>query len=1098
MQGLTIYKASAGSGKTFAITREYIHLLFRNQENYRHILGVTFTNKATAEMKSRIIAELNKLSKGEKSEYAKGLMETHGLNPSALQQKASLILSKILHDYSHFTILTIDSFFQRVIRSFAREIGYYQGFDIEIDQDRILTLAVDQMIFELDSNPVLKDWLVSFAEDKIVEGNSWDFNRDIERLGREVFKENFKEFGNTLVDKITDKQFLSDFKHKLNRIRADFEKDLRKRGLEAVDIFQKHGLINDDLKGKSRSIGLFFEKIAKAEKFDDWKITPTNRSHFNEIEEWVPKNSSKTKTIENAFNDGMNRLLGEIIDLHDEQFPIYLSAVAVQKHLYVLGVVADLLIHIREYTSGRNLFLISDTAQFLQKLIQGSDAPFVYERTGAFIRHFMMDEFQDTSALQWYNFRPLIINSLAEDNDNLVVGDVKQSIYRWRNGDWTILSEKIFSDLRPFKINVENLQYNWRSSRNIISFNNSFFQNAVKTLSNEVIASQEDSKIKGYEDFESLLTRAYSDFAQLVPEHKNINRGLVDITVIPKNDDKAIKFEDQALEQLRKIIEHLQDNHYQLKDIAILVRERAEGDKVSEFLLKHQDQLSSSKYRYDILSNDSLLLKHSEVVKWVISAFTYIVDPSDLLNKAFLVYEYEKYLCLGINGEMAIDKVFSTSGTALLPEKLSTFFSQESLSQCSVYELCDTIVSCFGLAELKSELPFIQAFQDVLQDYTRKEPVDLSSFLRWWQEKQDKLVISMPDDQDAIRLMTLHSAKGLEFKVVIMPFGDWNFMKSGWNSNILWCKTDKEPFNSLDLLPVSLTKGLQNTIFSRDYFREKALSYVDNLNLLYVAFTRAIDALYVLVPEPTKETIDNNLGNLIAQAIKSQVFDPIQVTYPAIAMTEYWNEAEKHFVFGELPVSETKPGMIESISLENTAYTVRSVSDVVQQVIPANDYLSDRGEVLASKINTGKIMHEVFQRIKTPSDIDQALIFLLLEGKICDGDMKQLSLKIKELISEKPVHKWFSSDWEVRTESGILLQDGSLPRPDRVLIKGDKAIVIDYKFGESEHPSHQWQVQKYMQHLNQMNYKEVDGFLWYVNLGKIVPVLVTPEQGRLF
>ncbi len=1097
MQGLTIYKASAGSGKTFAITREYIHLLFRNQENYRHILGVTFTNKATAEMKSRIIAELNRLSKGEKSEYAKGLMETYRLNPSTLQQKASLILTKILHDYSHFTILTIDSFFQRVIRSFAREIGYYQGFDIEIDQDRILTTAVDQMIFELDSNPVLKDWLVSFAEDKIVEGNSWDFNCDIEKLGQEVFKENFKEFGNKLIEKITDKQFLSDFNRKLNKIRADFEKELRQKGVEAVDIFQKRGLINDDLKGKSRSIGLFFEKIAKAEKFDDWKITPTNRSHFNEIEEWIPKNSSKTKVIENAFNDGMNRLLGEIIDLHDEQFPIYLSAIAVQKHLYVLGVVADLLIHIREYTSGRNLFLISDTALFLQRLIQGSDAPFVYERAGTFIRHFMMDEFQDTSALQWYNFRPLIINSLAENNDNWVVGDVKQSIYRWRNGDWTILSEKIFNDLHPYNINVENLQYNWRSSRNIISFNNSFFQNAIKTLLNEVIASQEDSKIKGYEDFESLLTKAYSDFVQLVPEHKNINRGLVDIRVVPKNDDKAIKFEDQALELLRKIIEDLQDNHYQLKDIAILVRERAEGDKVSEFLLKHQNQQSNSIYRYDILSNDSLLLKHSEVVKWVISAFTYIVDPSDLLNKAFLVYEYEKYLYSGANGEMAIDKVF-TSGVTLLPEKLSTFFSQESLSQSSVYELCDTIISYFGLAELKSELPFIQAFQDVLQDYTRKEPVDLSSFLRWWSEKQDKLVIIMPDDQDAIRLMTLHSAKGLEFKVVIMPFGDWSFMKSGWNSNILWCKTDKEPFNSLDLLPVSLTKGLQNTIFSRDYFREKALSYVDNLNLLYVAFTRAIDALYVLVPEPTKETIDNNLGNLIAQAIKSQVFDPSQVTYPARAMTEYWNEAEKRFVYGELPLSEAKPGMIESISLENTAYTVRSVSDVVQQVIPANDYLSDRGGVLASKINTGKIMHEIFQRITTPSDIDQSLIFLLLEGKISDGDMKQLSPKIKKLVSEKPVHDWFSSDWEVRNEAAIILKDGSLPRPDRVLIKGDKVMVIDYKFGESEHSSHQKQVRSYMLHLTQMKYKEVEGFLWYVNLGKIVTVSVTPEQGRLF
>jgi ATP-dependent exoDNAse (exonuclease V) beta subunit len=1100
LSGLTIYKASAGSGKTYAITREYIHLLFKDIENYRHILGVTFTNKATAEMKSRIITELDRLAKGLPSGYADDLMKEHNLTQATLKQKAALLLSRILHDYSHFTILTIDSFFQRVIRAFAREIGFYQGFDIELDQERILTAAVEQMIFELDSNPALKDWLVRFAEDKIVAGSSWNFNRDIENIGNEVFKENFKELSDNLVEKITDKAFLENFGKKLDHIKSEFEHEFRKKGADAVTIIRNHELVADDFKGKSRSICNFFEKQAKYEKFDNYDIKDTIRNHYNDVEVWKGNNKAKNFDIDSAFQSGLNAILGDIIRLYDNRYHTYKSAMEVQKHLYVLGVIADLLVYIREYTAGRNLFMISDTAQFLRKLIQDSDAPFIYERTGTFIRHFMIDEFQDTSALQWHNFKPLIINSISEGNKNWVVGDVKQSIYRWRNSDWTILSEKIFNDLKPHEIKVETLQYNWRSSKNIIRFNNSFFGNAIHALLSEVTASQNDEPLEGLDDFERLLTNAYSDFAQFVPETKNTDKGLVNIEFIPKNENKDITFETEALDKLPSIIETIQDHHYSLKDIAILVRTRSEGDLVSEYLLKYQKRLTDSKYKYDILSNDSLLLKNSEVVKWLIAAFTCIASPDDQLNRAFLVYEIKAYLNRPVHpnivqsGDML--ELFSASNHS--QRVIDDFFSQADLKQYPVYELCDKVISHFGLAEIKNELPFIQAFQDMLLEYSRKEQGDLFSFLRWWDENQDKRVISMPDDQDAIRLMTFHTAKGLEFKIVIVPFGDWTFMKTGWNSNILWCNTTTDPFSDLSLLPVSLSKGLQNTIFSRDYFREKALSYVDNLNLLYVAFTRAIDALFVTVPEPTKDSIDNNIGNLISNAVKIQGFDPAIQTYPAIHLTEYWNQEENRFVYGTLPQFQGNQVSGNNISLDDIDYPVRSISDVVKQVIPAREYFSEAGEMLKSHINTGKIMHEIFQRIKTVDDIDDALLTVLLEGKIIDEDVEKLSLQIRELINHKQVHKWFSNDWEIHTETGILLKDGSLPRPDRVLTKGNKAVVIDYKFGDSEQDSHHKQVRNYMQHLRQMDYKELEGFLWYVSLGKVVPVSTNPQQGRLF
>ena len=1097
MAGLTIYKASAGSGKTFAITREYIFLLFRDVENYKHTLGVTFTNKATAEMKSRIILELDNLANGKPSGYLPDLIKTFRLDEDILRKRASHILSTILHDYSHFTILTIDSFFQRIIRAFAREIGFYQGFDIELDQQKILKASVDQMIFELDSNPNLKDWLVRFAEERIMDGGSWDVNRDIEALGKEIFKEDFKELGADLLEKIKNKEFLQDFNTQLTKLRREFEHDLQNLGSEAMKLIKLYNLTNDDFKGKSRSIASFFEKLSKTDKFDKWEIKPTTLGHLDDIEQWIGKASPRDPDVRNAYNAGLNNILGEVILFSKDKFTLYLSVLAVQKHLYVLGVIADLLTHLKEYTSGRNLFMISDTSQFLRKLISNSDAPFVYERTGTFIKHFMIDEFQDTSSLQWNNFKPLILNSLSENNQNWIVGDVKQSIYRWRNSDWTILSEKIFDDILPHTPTVEMLVYNWRSSRNIIRFNNSFFRNAIAMLLVEVAPHDGEDTPEGLDDFEKLLSNAYSDFAQLVPDHKNNDRGFVNIEFIPKSDDSDNRFVDQVLEKLPPLIDKLVVQGYALRDIAILVRTRSEGDKVSDYLLKYQ-KLNSSNARYDIISNDSLLLKNSEVVKWLIAAFRCIADPFDELNKAFLVYQYQFYL--NANNEDALDKhgIFARDHTNPLSVRLDEFFKKTGLRQNSVYELCDLLIVEFHLSKIKSELPFILAFQDMLQEYVRREPVDLNSFLRWWEENKDKRVINMPEGQDAIRLMTLHTAKGLEFGIVIMPFGDWTFMKGGWNSNVIWCKGDDAPFNMLDILPVSLSSGLQKTIFSRQYYREKALSYVDNLNLLYVAFTRAIDALYVFSPEPVKDKIENNIGNLIYHTLKSEGLNNDSLKYPVINLPDFWIEENKCFTFGPVPLSAEKLQIDSSIPLGETIYSVRQISEVVKQETQATEYLSGQQNLLSSRIAKGKIMHEVFQRIIVPDDVDSALLAMLMEGKIRETDIKPLYELIRELLSNPEVINWFSADWDVRTEADILLKDGTVQRPDRVLINGTKAVVVDYKFGEKEHQAHHNQVNNYIKHLRQMNYTDVTGFLWYVTLEKIVTVSLKPQQGKLF
>ncbi len=1086
MSGLTIYRASAGSGKTFAIIREYIKLLFSDADNYRRILGVTFTNKATAEMKGRILAELNNLSKGLKSDYAPGLMADYNLTEQAVQSRASYILSKIIHDYSHFTILTIDSFFQRILRVFAREAGFYKGFDIETDQDKILNVAIDQMIYELDSNPALKDWLVRFAEVRILEGANWNVNRDIEFLGKEVFKEKFSELGSNLIEKMTDKDFLDGFVISLQDITTNFETELRRKGKDALGLIYKYNLVNDDFKGKSRSIGKFFENISLGEKYNGWEISKTIYNHFNNPDQWLGTNTLKNKDIQKAYNDGLNQILGDIIDLSHTDYPIYQSAIEVQKNIYMLGVVSDLLRNIRNYASEKNIFMISDAARLLNKLLGDSDTPFVYERTGSFIRHFMIDEFQDTSKLQWLNFKPLMLNSLSEGYSNWVVGDVKQSIYRWRNSDWTILSNKIFSDLSPFDIEEKPLDYNWRSCYRIVSFNNTFFNNAVNILLNEFRSVTETPEDINTTDFEKLLSDAYNNFSQLVPISKNKVDGLVKIEFLPKDNDNGLSFHDQALKRLSLIIEQLQDNGFRLSDIAILVRTRNEGNKVSEYLLQYQKY--QKQYRYDVISNDSLLLKNSEVVKWIISVYKYITQPDDRLNRKFLFYEYSRY----INSEYInkdLHDCFSVSGIDFNIKEIDEFFKLKNLRKYSVFELSNKIIQHFRLSELKGELPFILAFQDMLQEYSRKSPVDINSFLQWWNENYDKIVINMPQNQDAIRLMTFHTAKGLEFKIVIIPFADWTIMKSGFNTDILWCSPQLKPFNELELIPVNISKGLQNTIFYKDYFREKALAYIDNLNLLYVAFTRAIDGLYVFVPEFAKESVNNNIGSLITLSVKDASVNSKDKDFPVINLSDYLNEATNTFLYGTLNTKPVDyPQSNENISLEQIQYIAHDITSTAMQVIQADDYLIEDDTLLATKINSGKVMHEIFQRIKSPDDVDNALLAMQFEGKISESDVLELNTSINNLLKKKMIQPWFTAEWDIYTEACILLEDGSTLRPDRVLIKKNKAVVIDYKFGRVENDSHKKQVRNYMKYLRQMNYEDIEGFVWYVTLDIVVPV----------
>ncbi|MCL6103653.1 MAG: UvrD-helicase domain-containing protein, partial [Bacteroidetes bacterium] len=438
--GLNIFKASAGSGKTFRLVGEYLKMLFARPMSYKNILAVTFTNKATAEMKERILSELANLSKGDKSKYLEFLQE-YGSEP-IIRQKATRILKLILHDYSRFSVMTIDSFFQKVIRSFAREIRLNASFKTEIDNRQALEDTVDLLFQEIDSNELLMGWMVQFLEENLEEGRSWDFKKELLKYGKEVEKEAFKVHGDEFLEMLAGKEQLTSYVNGMKKVLLDAEIRLKKMGQEGLDLIAQAGMSYDQLKGGKSSFANHFNKLVNG------KFEPPNQTTLDardNLDNWSKKTDSPQvkAQIENLYRLGLNRILVESVDALLEEIPRINSAQAIIRNIYPFGLLGNIALKIKEVLKENNTVLLSDSGQLIGKIIEGNDTPFIYEKVGTIYHHFMLDEFQDTSRQQWTNFRPLIDNALASGNSSLVVGDVKQSIYRWRNGDWNLLANQL-------------------------------------------------------------------------------------------------------------------------------------------------------------------------------------------------------------------------------------------------------------------------------------------------------------------------------------------------------------------------------------------------------------------------------------------------------------------------------------------------------------------------------------------------------------------------------------------------------------------------------------------------------------------------------
>ncbi len=1081
MSTLSIYKASAGSGKTYQLTWIYLEMLFTDPTSYRQILAVTFTNKAAAEMKFRILDSLWLLSKGDNkvSGYQEDIRKKFGLSNEGIKRKAVDILNRILNDYSSFFVGTIDRFFQWVIRGFVREIGLQTGYNLELNNDRILHEAVDRIMVKMDEDAVLRQWLITFAGERIMEGKSWNFQNDVFNLGKEVFREGYQSLSLDISILENLRGTMANYKTDLNHFISQYENTLKKLGHEALGQIRDAGLQVEDFSyGRNGAAGYFLKVLTNT----GMNLDPGKRAceAAENAELWVTRTGKNREKALFLAESQLQSALKKIIGYQSENARKYFSARCLIKNIHSFGILNDISLEIREITREKNIFLLSDASMFLKKIIEENEAPFIYEKAGNYFHRFMLDEFQDTSRFQWINFLPLIKNGLGLGNKSMVVGDVKQSIYRWRNSDWKILAKEIENDITGFITENHSLGQNWRSYPSIVKFNNSFFYQA-KTLVQEMIRTDMEG-VHTAESFsaqwQTLVEKVYSESAQQIPEKLRSMEGLVEHTFSRTESEE--NYTNFLKVKLPALIRDMQGRGFRARDIAILVRRGSEGRAIASILLE-EGLIKDDGSNFSLISNDSLYLGNNPAVSFIVSILTYLNNPADKLNAGFMRSEFFHYLTSEVPDNEALHAIYANNATEDSGQNKFDLFTadKERFRKLPLYELTESVIVAFGLNETKDNLPFIQAFQDIVLEFIRTESNELYGFLNYWEQNGASKTLNISETQDAIRIMTIHKAKGLQFETVIIPYCSWPISPDtpGYKNNFIWCDTNSSDFNRTPFMPVSYNREMSRSEFAREYFSEKFHSYIDNLNLMYVAFTRARQELHIFSPVSGKEKKVQKAGDLALTLYTK--YGKHSSPEPGIRLAQgYFPEKEK-FILGKPEQQKEHREREDNYYLES--YPVRFSGDILKLNL-RNAALSKLEEDLGTRLGYGTIMHEIFSYISYPEDVEAAIGKVKRKGMIDETEARRLEDFIGSRLRGEGVSDWYTDQYTLLMERELISKKKEILRPDRVMISEDEIIVLDYKFGERMIHNHEIQVRNYCSSLGDIESRKVKGYLWYVDL----------------
>ncbi len=1095
---LKLIRASAGSGKTFTLTAHYLILLFSGTGKYREILAVTFTNKATAEMKERILTSLEELANSgyERSKFSAILQENYpSLSDQDIRSKASEIYSSILHDYSRFSVSTIDGFVQQLIRSFAFELNLDSGYKLEMNQDKVKDELIKALNLHLENDPDLLEWVTNLAIDRISDGKDWDYQRALKDLANEIFKERYYPFQEAMLAMGNEqgKEFNS-LREIVGAGISEFKDAVLERTGSIKKIFDSSGILPDELNQKSRHPLLKLEKILN----EDLSHVQSLEKLVDDFGEWPHGSLSDTSGVQSLY-ESLNPAIKSLIQFYNEgseQYETYLAISKNSSYLRLMQGMADLL---KNYRSENRTLLISDAQQLL-KGITGSDVDnpsFIWEKTGNKYKHFLFDEFQDTSTFQWMNFLPLIKNAIAESareqSEHLVVGDVKQSIYRWRNGDWRILHSNVSKDLLVDNVSQENLEFNRRSSENIIRFNNFLYSKLPALLQQQInqvftdTAREHLQEIWGREN-NLLIEKAYEGSLQNTTEHTSPG-GKVEVKFFSKDEE----FEDEedqtiaAAYTISKLTELLEAG-ISMKDIGILVKTNREAEEILSciFSKSNQEKLSKAASKsFQVISGEALKIANNPAVQLLVSTFR-VLSAHDHENGIFktecarLWHQIKRpqieTIDLASNEwiNLAMKNIADLSD--VLPPRLCSEFN--SFRQLPVSELTEKLINIYelGTTHTSAHIPFLLAFRDQVAVFSSSGDQGMGEFLNWWDTEGSVKALPSSENQDAVQVMTIHKSKGLEFRAVIIPFITWKLnTSSGYIKKLLWVDANAAGFGRFNSLPVDYNKSLASTAFAGNYFEEMLLNYMDIINTLYVATTRAKDYLYMICPKLPKKPKSGSVNDI--QLILSDLLMSAGSNDPQFI------EEDDTFTFGDtvaLPSQSSKE--------DNDPMTVRSYQ--------VNEELTGRFKRNSQKQDTwfnarqrkGVVLHELLEKISSVEDLDKLINEKVQEGLIREAEKAEIRIAVRDVLMHDEIHSWFSTAKSVISEKDIILSGGVVKRPDKLFVFDDHAVLLDFKFG-AEQGKYLGDISLYRDSLMKMGeFKEVHAYLWYAQERKLQKV----------
>ena len=1042
MNELQVYKASAGSGKTFTLAVEYIKHLIRNPYAYRHILAVTFTNKATTEMKERILGQLHGIQIGDEGSkpYLDKLVDELAMPIDEIRSRAGKALTLLIHDYSRFRVETIDSFFQSVMRNLARELELGANLNIDLDNSNALSEAVDSMIEKLDRNSPVLYWLLDYIEERIQDDKGWKVANEIKDFGKNIFKEEYIEKGQELRKTLEDKDAVRNYRKMLKAIEEEALEQMKSFADQFFGILETNELYVDDFSYKKDGVAGYFIKLQKGNTEDKIKGSRV-LGCMEDSTKWVGKTHKRKNEIIALAESELIPLLKTAEEFRSKNNRIINScqlSLRYANNIQLLNIIDQ---EVRTLNQEKNRFLLADTNALLHNIVREGDPSFVFEKIGSNIKNVMIDEFQDTSRMQWGNFKLLLNEGLSQGADSLIVGDVKQSIYRWRSGDWTILNG-LKDHIGPFPITEKTLNTNRRSEARIIQFNNEIFPSACQYLNG--IYKQEQGK-----DCEELL-HAYKDVKQEIARKEE--KGSVKLTFLKTKED--ISYQEDTLEHLAEEVKHMVEQGVKVNDMAILVRKNGVIPMVADYFDKHTS--------YRVVSDEAFRLDASLAINMLMDALRYLVNDENRVAQAQLASAYQ-------NEVLHKDIDLNTLLLGDLNDYLPTAFieEKESLRLMPLFELLERLTCIFQLSEIENQDAYLFSFHDAVTEYLQKHSSELTAFLQYWEEKL--CFKTIPSGEiDGIRILSIHKSKGLEFHTVFLPFCDWKLENE--RSSYIWCTPPEAPFDELQLLPITYGPTMNESIYQQDYKKEKLQLWVDNLNLLYVAFTRPKCNLVVWCKENNKNTV----SELLASAILNTSLQGEDGVYQ-------WGEVCPTEVKNKKQESSNKLNIQpESIAIQMECL---NIPIEFKQSNRSADFIEGEEDMSGKYIRQGQVMHSLFSMIQTPKDVPSAIARLRMEGIIeSDAHERQILKLVNWALNHPKVKEWFSGEWSLYNECAILYREnGELQtrRPDRVMMKDGEVIVVDFKFGKP-YPEYNKQVREYMNLLQEMGYTQVSGYLWYV------------------